>query len=116
MAKDKLVEAAIKYRENAYAPYSNFLVGAAVQGDSGKIYGGCNVENASYGMTICAERVAITKAVSEGETGIKKIAIVTSSDEVSFPCGACRQVLAEFAKNAEVLCCGTKGKCNKYTS
>lgn len=83
--------------QNAYAPYSNFKVGAAVLGESGKLYSGCNVENASYGLTVCAERTAILKAISEGEKKIRAIAIACSSGKPAFPCGACRQVMAEFA-------------------
>ena len=83
--------------ESAHAPYSNFKVGAAVLGASGKVYSGCNVENASYGLSICAERVAIFKAVSEGEQEIQAIAIANSTGKPAFPCGACRQVMAEFA-------------------
>ncbi len=115
MAIDKLVKAAIEAREKAYCPYSKFKVGAAVECSSGKIYGGCNVENSSYGMTICAERVAITKAVSEGEKEIKRLAVATNDKNISFPCGACRQVLLEFGKDAEVYCCGVDGDYNKYT-
>lgn len=113
---DKLIDTAIDYREKAYAPYSNFKVGAAVEGSSGKIYGGCNVENTSYGVTICAERVAISKAISEGETEIKRMAVVTSSKDISLPCGACRQVLIEFGKKAQILCCDMNGVSEKYTA
>lgn len=116
MSKEKLIETAMKYRENAYAPYSNFKVGAAVEGVSGRIYGGCNIENSSYGMTICAERVAIVKAISEGEKEIKRLAVVTSSKELSLSCGACRQVLIEFGRNAEIFCCGVNGDCDTYTA
>ena len=114
MSKTKLIETAKKYRAMAYAPYSNFKVGAAVEGATGKIYGGCNVENSSYGLTICAERVAIAKAVSEGEKEIKRIAVVTSSKETSVSCGACRQVIFEFGKDIEVYCCGVEGECDEY--
>jgi cytidine deaminase len=82
--------------ENAYAPYSNFKVGAAVLGKSGKIYTGCNVENASYGLSMCAERTAVFNAVCAGEREITAVAIAVSGD-AAFPCGACRQVLSEFA-------------------
>ena len=92
-----LVEAGIAAMESAYAPYSNFKVGAAVLGASGRTYSGCNVENASYGLSVCAERVAIFKAISEGEKQIEAIAIANSSGKPAFPCGACRQVMAEFA-------------------
>lgn len=93
-----LVLEALKGRESAYVPYSNFKVGAAILTGSGKIYNGCNIENASYGATNCAERTAIFKAVSEGEKEIKAIAVVGSLEEYTFPCGICRQVISEFAK------------------
>ena len=89
-----LVEMARQAREGAYAPYSNFAVGAALLGRSGKVYTGCNVENASYPLTTCAERTAVVKAVSEGEREFEAIAVVT--DTGAMPCGACRQVLREF--------------------
>lgn len=93
----RLLTAAREARENAYAPYSGFKVGAAVLCDSCKVYTGCNVENASYGLTVCAERVAIQKAVSEGERHIKAVVIVTDDNEFARPCGACLQVIAEFS-------------------
>lgn len=97
----KLIREAIKIRENAYAPYSNFQVGACVLGGSGKCYPGCNIENSSYGATICAERTAISQAIAHGETSIQKIAIVGGprggSLECCPPCGICRQVMREFS-------------------
>lgn len=98
---DELVAACKEAISHAYAPYSGFRVGAAVLGESGRIYTGCNVENASYGLTICAERTAILKAVSEGEKKICVIAIACSSGKPAFPCGACLQVMAEFAPSDE---------------
>lgn len=92
----ELIKIALDYRARAYIPYSNFNVGAAVLCESGKIYGGCNIENASFGATNCAERTAIFKAVSEGESKIKAIAIVGSLNEITYPCGICRQVISEF--------------------
>lgn len=91
-----LVEAAKRAREFSYSPYSKFAVGAAVLTRSGKVYGGCNIENASYGITNCAERTAIFRAVSEGEREIVALAIVADSKRPVPPCGACRQVIAEF--------------------
>lgn len=87
---------ALHAREQAYAPYSGFKVGAAVMGGSGRVYTGCNVENASYGLTLCAERVAVLKAISEGETHIRAVAIVAGGDLPARPCGACLQVIWEF--------------------
>ena len=92
-----LIDAAHLAMGNAYAPYSNLKVGAAVLAASGRIYSGCNVENASYSLSTCAERTAIFNAVCEGERSIRAVAISNSSNEPAFPCGACRQVIAEFA-------------------
>lgn len=97
MEYQDLVSKAIDARKNSYSPYSNFKVGAAVLTYDGKIYTGCNIENASYGATNCAERTAIFKAVSEGYTTIKAIAIVGVENDYTYPCGICRQVIAEFA-------------------
>lgn len=99
-----LLEKAYEGRNNAYAPYSKFKVGAAVLMENGKIYIGCNIENASYGATNCAERTAIFKAISEGNRKIRAIAIVGTDDEYTYPCGICRQVIAEFAdENTEII-------------
>ncbi|NLF40603.1 cytidine deaminase [bacterium] len=111
----ELVAAAIAARKNAYAPYSDFHVGAAVLAGSGRIHTGCNVENASYGATLCAERVAIAKAVSEGERTMRAIAIVALDDAFVPPCGICRQVMSEFATDAVVILCDTKGRWRKTT-
>ena len=94
-----IVKEAIKAREKAYAPYSNFKVGAALITEDGTIYSGCNIENASYGASNCAERTTIFKAVSEGHTTIKKIAVVGDMSAFTSPCGICRQVIAEFASD-----------------
>ncbi|MDE0839185.1 MAG: cytidine deaminase [Kiritimatiellae bacterium] len=91
-----LLEAACSVAELAHCPYSGFRVGAAVATRSGRIFSGCNVENASYGLTICAERVALTKAISEGHPTFVAIAVVASGVSIPYPCGACRQVLQEF--------------------
>lgn len=96
-----LVHRASAARQHAYIPYSDFAVGAALRTRSGTVYTGCNVENASYGLTVCAERVAIWKAVSEGETEFEALAVVTA--EGGSPCGACRQVMAEFAPDMTVI-------------
>lgn len=100
---EELVKAAISAREEAYVPYSGFKVGAAVQGKSGRIYSGCNIENASYGLSNCAERTAIFKAVSEGEQELIAIAVVADTSGPVSPCGACRQVMAEFGIRQIIL-------------
>ena len=92
----KLMDCAIKARENAYSPYSHFAVGAALLCEDGTFYEGCNIENASYGLTNCAERTAIFKAVSEGHIKFKALAVVADTEGPCAPCGACRQVMAEF--------------------
>jgi cytidine deaminase len=97
----QLIETAIEARQRAYAPYSNFRVGAALLTNSGKIFAGCNVENASYGLCVCAERTAICKAVSEGESQF--VAIAVSASPLASPCGACRQFLFEFGADIEVI-------------
>ncbi|HAR85957.1 MAG TPA: cytidine deaminase [Clostridium sp.] len=100
----ELVKLAIEAREKAYVPYSKFKVGAAIEMEDGSVFRGCNIENASYGATNCAERTAIFKAVSEGHTIIKKIAIVGDMSTYTAPCGICRQVIAEFAaKDIEIV-------------
>ena len=103
---DELIEAAKAVLNNAYAPYSKFKVAAAVKTRSGKVYTGVNVENASYGLTVCAERVAVFKAVSEGDRDIEVVAVYVDADEPVAPCGACRQVIAEFNPNALVVMAG----------
>ncbi|NQT24996.1 cytidine deaminase [candidate division KSB1 bacterium] len=103
MDSKQLIEEAMKARQKAYAPYSNFKVGAALMGQDGRIFMGCNVENASYGLTMCAERVAVVKAVSEGVTEFSAIALIADSDTPISPCGACRQVLAEFNPEMTVI-------------
>jgi cytidine deaminase len=97
MDKNMLVEKAIEARSKAYVPYSKFQVGAAIVTNNDEVYLGCNIENASYGLTNCAERTAIFKAVSEGATEIKAIAVVGDTEGPISPCGACRQVIAEFS-------------------
>lgn len=106
----KLLEAAKKVRKNSYSPYSKFAVGAAVLTDKGKVFTGCNVENASYGLTNCAERTAIFKAVSEGHKKFKAIAIVLDAPDYGAPCGACRQVIYEFGSDIDVIMGTVSGK------
>ena len=105
---EKLIEVAKNYRKNSYSPYSKFPVGAAVLTKSGKIFGGCNIENASYPLGICAERTAIFKAVSEGEKDFEAIAIIADTESPCSPCGACRQVIAEF-KIPKIIMTNLKG-------
>ncbi len=112
-----LVAAARAAARQAYAPYSRYAVGAAVEADDGRVFTGCNVENASYGLTICAERAAVCAAVSAGVRRIRRVAIAASGPAVPYPCGACRQVLAEFADAAaEVqIALGDGATCEKIT-
>ncbi|MEP6925813.1 MAG: cytidine deaminase [Pyrinomonadaceae bacterium] len=99
---ENLIEAAKHARGNAFAPYSNFKVGAAVKTADGAIFTGCNVENASYGLTVCAERVAIWKAMSEGKRDFVSLAVVADTEELTPPCGACRQIIWEFCGDIPV--------------
>lgn len=109
MEDQELVELARKAREFSYSPYSKFKVGAALITNEGKVYSGCNIENASFGITNCAERTAIFKAVSEGAREIDTIAIIADSDEPCSPCGTCRQAMAEF-KVKRVIMANLKGE------
>jgi cytidine deaminase len=102
--------AAAKARENAFAPFSQFRVGAAVETEDGEIITGCNVESASYGLTVCAERVAIWNAVSKGKKRITNIAVVVDTEELTSPCGACRQIIWEFGGDIPVIMSNLKGK------
>jgi cytidine deaminase len=110
-----LIDAAIAVRLKAFAPYSRFQVGAALEADDGTIIVGCNVESASYGLTLCAERVAICKGVSEGIRQFRRVAIVTDTPQPTAPCGACRQLLWEFAPEAEVLLANLTGTVVRFT-
>src|SRR5262245_43332670 len=105
---DRLLAAARTVRLHAYAPFSHFLVGAALETVDGQIITGCNVENATYGLTICAERVAVVKAISEGHTQFTRIAIVADTDAPTPPCGACRQILWEFGGDLEIILANLK--------
>ncbi len=108
--KERLLDAARHARGGAYAPYSAFQVGAAVLAGNGSLFSGCNIENSSYGLTICAERVALFKAVSEGSTRLEAVALITDTEEPVMPCGACRQVLAEFNPDMMIFSVTQKGK------
>ena len=109
MSDADLVIAATRARERAFAPHSNFRVGAALRADDGSVHAGCNVESASYGLTCCAERVALFKGVSEGRTRFVAVAVVADTEELTPPCGACRQLLWEFAPDASVTLANLTG-------
>ncbi|MGE5577539.1 MAG: cytidine deaminase [Syntrophothermus sp.] len=111
----RLVEIAKQARQRAYVPYSHFPVGAALLTRSGKVYTGCNVENASYSPTICAERTAVVKAVSEGDREIFAIAVVADTDGPCSPCGVCRQVITEFGKEIRVVMANLAGQMSVKT-
>ena len=113
--RDALVAAATAAREKAAAPYSHFHVGAALLAEDGRVFGGCNVESASYGLTICAERTAVVKAISEGARKFRAVAVVTGADEPTSPCGACRQVLWDQCRDIAVVMATTGGKLEETT-
>ena len=106
---DALAQAALGVRENAHAPFSKFKVGAALEAADGRIHTGCNVENTTYGLTVCAERVAVFKAISEGARKFKRIAIAADTDTLTPPCGACRQILWEFCGDIELILVNPRG-------
>jgi cytidine deaminase len=114
LSDEKLLEIAKNATRNSYAPYSNIHVGAAIVTEDGKIFTGTNIENSSYGLSICAERVAVFNAVSNGYRKFKKIAIITSEGKGIMPCGACRQVLAEFSENMEVITLDKEGNVIRF--
>ncbi len=107
---DPLVDAAVSARENACASFSGFRVGAAIEDADGRLHTGCNIENATLGLTICAERVALFKALSEGVRTFRRIAIATDAETLTPPCGACRQLLWEFCGDVEVILANLRGK------
>ncbi|MEK6282808.1 MAG: cytidine deaminase [Acidobacteriota bacterium] len=107
---EKLIETAKAARLQSVAPFSNFLVGAALKTEGGKVYTGCNVESASYGLTVCAERVAIWKALSEGERKFSELAIVADTGQLTPPCGTCRQIIHEFCENATIVLANLRGQ------
>ena len=107
---DPLQAAALAARENAHAPYSNFRVGVALEDEGGRVHTGCNIENATYGLTLCAERVAVFKAISEGVREFRRIAIAADTETLTPPCGACRQILWEFCGDIEIVLVNLRGK------
>lgn len=115
ISDDELIQLAKTARDHAHAPYSTFHVGAALLTPDGRVFTGCNVENSTYGLSMCAERVAIFKAVSEGEREIVKVAVVTDHDEIAPPCGCCRQMIWEFSGNkTEVILANLVGDVRRY--
>ncbi len=109
-----LIAAALAVRANAFAPFSKFQVGAALEDMDGRIHTGCNVENATYGLTICAERVAVFKAISEGVRAFRRVAVAADTDVLTPPCGACRQILWEFCGDVEIILVNPRGKTESY--
>src|ERR1700690_1446840 len=107
---DSLLAAALSAREPSFAPFSHFRVGAALEDESGRVHTGCNVENATYGLTLCAERVAVFKAISEGARKFRRIPFAADTDNPTPPCGACRQILWEFCGDIEVILVNPRGK------
>ena len=115
MTDRELINIAVEASEKAYAPYSKFAVGAALECDDGTVFTGCNIENAAYGCTNCAERTAVFKAVSEGKREFRRIAIFADTEEYCMPCGTCRQVLSEFCKSDFKVIFGTDDNLNCIT-
>lgn len=114
MSDAELINLAKKAKEYAYVPYSHFRVGAAVLTSEGEVFTGCNIENASYGGTVCAERTALFKAISEGKTKISKIAVIGDMEDFTYPCGICRQVIAEYGTDIEVIVAKCNGEYRKH--
>ena len=111
---DPLLQAALGVRQNAHAKFSNFKVGAALEDEAGRIHTGCNVENATYGLTVCAERVAVFKAISEGARKFRRIAVAADTDVLTPPCGACRQILWEFCGDMEIILVNLQGRTESH--
>ena len=111
---ESLIEAAKRARLQSVAPFSNFQVGAAVKTAGGKVYTGCNIESASYGLTVCAERVAIWKALSEGERQFTDLAVIADTETLTPPCGTCRQIIWEFARGAKIVFANLEGKSEEF--
>lgn len=116
ISREALIEAALRARAHAVAPFSNFRVGAALESSDGRLYTGCNIENASYGLTMCAERVAIFKAISEGDRHFVRMSIAADTDALTPPCGACRQLIWEFCGDIELVLVNPSGKAESFRS
>ena len=115
MTEQELIQTAIGMLDKAYVPYSHFPVGAALECEDGTVYTGCNIENAAFPCTICAERTAMFKAISEGNYKFRRIVVAGRSEDFCVPCGSCRQVMREFAPELEVICLNGKGEARHYT-
>ena len=115
MSEHELMQKAIEMLDRAYIPYSHFPVGAALECEDGTVYTGCNIENAAYGATICAERTAMGKAISEGHRDFVRIVIAGRSEDYCYPCGMCRQFMKEFAPEMQVICLNGKGEAKELT-
>ena len=115
MQAEQLCQMALAMRQQAYCPYSHFAVGAALQGADGMVYTGCNIENAAYSATLCAERVELAKAVSEGKRDFVRLAIAASGEDYCVPCGVCRQMLWEFAPDLEIICLNGQGQARIFS-
>src|SRR5512141_1395536 len=111
---DSLATAALAARENAHAPYSHFRVGAALEDASGRVHTGCNVENATYSLTLCAERVAVFKAISEGARDFRRVVVAADTENLTPPCGSCRQILWEFCGDIELVLVNLQGKTESF--
>lgn len=114
MTEQELMRLAVEMLDKAYVPYSHFPVGAALECEDGTVYTGCNIENAAFPCTICAERTAMFKAISEGNTKFRRIVVAGKSEDFCVPCGSCRQVMREFAPELEVICLNGKGESKTF--
>ena len=114
MTEKELIQTAVKMLDMAYVPYSHFHVGAALECEDGTVYTGCNIENAAFPCTICAERTAMFKAISEGNTRFKRVVVAGRSEDFCVPCGSCRQVMMEFAPEMEVICLNGRGQAKSF--
>ncbi len=112
---DAFLEAALRARAHAHAPYSGFTVGAAIESATGVVFTGCNIENSTYGLTMCAERVALFKALSEGAREFRRVAVAADTDRLTPPCGSCRQLLWEFCRDAQIILVNLHGRTETFS-